>query len=179
MYVDAPPGTYRELLQKSEHVGFHDTCSLLCVCVCDLISIFLPFTWLKISLGVKHMDADHLNRQNILRLENLINSLWTVLIRISQKDLFKNEFKSIAQAYIFLDQDRWDTAERWMPCYFFLSWNVHVRWNLKKKNLINLFSKSSTLDSFVFILPFVLVFIISGHQMSLYQLGKTSGKTFW
>lgn len=133
MYVDAPPGTYRELLQKSEHVGFHDTCSLLCVCVCDLISIFLPFTWLKISLGVKHMDADHLNRQNILRLENLINSLWTVLIRISQKDLFKNEFKSIAQAYIFLDQERWDTAERWMPCYFFLSWNVHVRWNLKKK----------------------------------------------
>lgn len=140
MYVDAPPGTYRELLQKSEHVGFHDTCSLLCVCVCDLISIFLPFTWLKISLGVKHMDADHLNRQNILRLENLINSLWTVLIRISQKDLFKNEFKSIAQACIFLDQDRWDTAERWMPCYFFLSWNVHVRWNLKKKKISSIYS---------------------------------------
>lgn len=84
MYVDAPneappPGTYRGLLQKSEHVGFHDTCSLLCVCVCDLISIFLPSTWLKSSLGVftvKHMDADHfLNRQNILRLENLMNSL--------------------------------------------------------------------------------------------------------
>lgn len=47
-----------------------------------------------------------------------------------------------------------------------------------KKILINLISKSNILDQFFFISLIILTSVIPAYQVSLNQLGKTSGRTF-